>query len=138
MVDPITDMLNRIRNARAVSKKTVVIPFSKLKFEISKILEKENFIGKTEKKRRKEKKIIELNLNYEREQEMEPGIIKKDVELKLRRISKPGQRIYSSAKKIKKLKKGCGIAIISTSKGIMTDKKAEKQGLGGEVLFEIW
>jgi len=117
MVDPITDMLNRIRNARAVSKKTVVIPFSKLKFEISKILEKENFIGKTEKKRRKEKKIIEL---------------------KLRRISKPGQRIYSSAKKIKKLKKGCGIAIISTSKGIMTDKKAEKQGLGGEVLFEIW
>ncbi len=143
MTDPISDMLNRIRNAQAVLHQTVSIPFSKLKFEISKILEKENFIEKAEKKGKKEKKIIEVSLKYEqvpcgREQETESESVKKGVISELKRISKPGQRIYSNTKGIKKIKRGYGILIISTSKGIMADKEAKRQGLGGEILFEIW
>ncbi len=132
MVDPITDMLNRIRNAQAVSKKTVLVPFSKLKFEIAKILEEEGFIKKVEKKRRKEKRVIELNLNCPKK-----GGEGKDP-IKLERISRPGQRIYSGVKDINKIKKGYGVAILSTPKGIMTDREAKKKNLGGEVLFKIW
>ncbi len=143
MTDPIADMLNRIRNAQAVSKETVIIPFSKLKFEISKILEKENFIEKTEKKGRKEKKIIEISLKYEQvhreiEQRSEFEAVKKGVISGLKRISKSGQRIYGGVREIKRLKKGYGIVMVSTSKGVMTDREAEKQGLGGEILFEVW
>ncbi len=135
MIDPITDMLNRIRNAQAVSKKTVLIPFSKIKFEISKILERENLIKKSEKKRRKENKVIEINLNCK---ETKSSAGKRKVDIKLKRISKPGQRVYSGAKDIKKIKKNYGLLIISTPRGVMTDKEARKQNLGGEVLFEIW
>jgi len=145
MTDPIADMLNRIRNAQAVSHQTVSIPFSKLKFEISKILEKENFINKTEKKGKKEKKTIEINLKYESRQERdergqwaESGAVKKGVIDELKRISKPGQRIYGNAEEARKLKRGYGILIISTSKGVMTDRDARKQGVGGEILFEVW
>jgi small subunit ribosomal protein S8 len=128
-MDSISDMLNRIRNAQAVSKETVEIPFSNLKYEIAKILEKEKFVGKVEKKGRKTKKIIEIILKYE---DKTPAISY------LGRISRPGQRIYFPAKKVKKVKGGYGIAIISTSKGLMTDKEARKQKLGGEVIAEIW
>jgi small subunit ribosomal protein S8 len=129
MTDPITDMLNRIRNAQAVSKETVDIPFSNLKYEMAKILEKEKFIEKVEKKGRKTKRIIEITLRYEDKMPVISG---------LKRISKPGQRIYLPYKKIKKIKGGYGIAIISTSKGLMTNKEARKQKMGGEVLCEIW
>jgi len=128
-MDPITDMLNRIRNAQAVLKETVDISFSNLKYEIAKILEKEKFINKAEKKGKKTKKIIEITLKYH---EKIPAISG------LKRISKPGQRIYKPVKQIKKVKGGYGIAIISTSKGLMTDKEARKQKLGGEVLCEVW
>lgn len=129
MVDPITDMLNRIRNAQAVLKTQVSLPFSNLKYEIAKILEKEAFIKKVEKKGKKNKKTIEIILKYD---DKTPAISG------LKRISKPGQRIYFPAKKIKKVKGGYGIAIISTSKGLMTDKEARKQKVGGEVLCEVW
>lgn len=129
MTDPITDMLNRIRNAQAVNHLTVDIPFSNLKNEIAKILEKENFIEKIEKKNKKTKKVIEIALKYT---DKTPAISG------LRRVSKPGQRIYVSAKKIKKVKGGYGFAIISTPKGLMTDKEARKQKTGGEILCEIW
>jgi small subunit ribosomal protein S8 len=129
MTDPISDMLNRIRNAQAVFHPTVEIPFSNLKYEIAKILAKNGFIEKVEKKRRKVKKSIEITLKYENKTPAISG---------LKRISKPGQRIYSDFRKIKKVKGGYGIAIISTSKGLMTDKEARKQKLGGEVLCEIW
>lgn len=129
MVDPITDMLNRIRNAQAVLKTQVSLPFSNLKYEIAKILEKEAFIKKVEKKGKKNKKTIEIILKYD---DKTPAISG------LKRISKPGQRIYLPAKKIKKVKGGYGIAIISTSKGLMTDKEARKQKVGGEVLCEVW
>jgi len=129
MVDPITDMLNRIRNAQAVLKETVEVPFSNLKYEIAKILEKNGFIEKVEKKGKKTKKIIEITLKYDNKIPAISG---------LKRISKPGQTIYLGHRKIKRVKGGYGIAIISTSKGLMTDKEARKQKLGGEVICEVW
>jgi len=129
MTDPITDFLNRIRNAQAVLKPEVFVPFSNLKYEIAKILEKKGFVEKVEKKGRKTKRIIEITLKY---QEKIPAISG------LTRISKPGQRIYVRAKKIKKVKGGYGFSIISTPKGLMTDKEARKQKLGGEVICEVW
>jgi len=129
MTDPITDMLNRIRNAQAVSHQTVDIPFSKLKAEIAKILGEEKFLTKVDIKRKKKGKILKLSLKYDKEKGVISG---------LKRISRPGQRIYSSFKDIRKIKKKSGIVILSTSKGLMTDKGAKRQKLGGEVLCEIW
>lgn len=129
MVDPITDMLNRIRNALAVGRTTVEIPFSNLKYEIAKILEKEGFIDKTEKKGKKVKKFIEVTLKYDNKVPVISG---------LKRVSRPGQRIYLPFKKIRPVKGGYGLSIISTPKGLMTNKQARKQKLGGEVLCEIW
>ncbi len=128
-MDPIADMLTSIRNAQAVLKETVKIPFSKLKFEIAKILEKNAFVEKVEKKGRGIKRIIEIKLKYED---------KKPVISGLKRISKPGQRIYLRAKKIKPVRSGYGISIISTSKGLLTDKEVRKQNIGGEVICEVW
>lgn len=129
MIDPITDMLNRIRNAQAVFHPTVGIPFSKLKYEIAKILKRKNFIEKVEKKGRKTKKTVEITLKYT---DKKPAISG------LKRISKPGQKIYSPWNKIKRVKSGFGMAIISTSKGLITDKEAKVKKLGGEILCEIW
>ncbi|MCK4520601.1 30S ribosomal protein S8 [Candidatus Parcubacteria bacterium] len=129
MTDPVTDMFNRIKNAQAVLKPTVDIPFSAFKYEIAKILEKTGYIKKTEKKKRKTEKIIELSLKYNKD-------ISAITELK--RISKPGQRIYIPYQKIRKIKGGFGTAIISTSKGLMADGEARKNRLGGEVICEIW
>ncbi len=138
MTDPITDMLNRIRNAQAVLKETVDIPFSNLKYEISIILEKENFIEKVEKKGRKTKKFIKISLKYLPSSRVLQDKTKVAAISGLKRISKPGQRIYLSAKKMRRVRGGYGIAIISTPKGLMTDKKARRQKLGGEVLCEVW
>lgn len=129
MVDPITDMLNRIRNAGARLHPQVEVPFSLLKYEIAKILERKGFIEKVAKPGKKEKKTIEIVLKY---QDKMPAISG------MKRISKPGQRIYSKSKKIKNVKGGYGIAIVSTSKGLMTNREARKQKLGGEILCEIW
>jgi len=130
MMDPITDMLNRIRNAQAVRHQTVEIPFSNLKLKIIQILTKENFIKDFKKIKGKGQKIIKIFL------EQRNGNL--PVISGLKRISKPGQRIYKKAKEIKKVKSGYGITIISTSKGIMTGKEAKKKKLGGEVICEIW
>ncbi|OIP76063.1 MAG: 30S ribosomal protein S8 [Parcubacteria group bacterium CG2_30_36_18] len=139
MTDPVTDMLNRIRNAQAVLKETVDIPISNLRYEIAKILEKKGFIEKVEKKRKKIKRFIEITLKYLLSEALaKDGQNKIPAISRLKRISKPGQRIYLKAKQIKKVKGGYGIAIISTSKGLMTDKEARKQKLGGEVICEIW
>ncbi len=130
MTDPVTDMLNRIRNAQAVLKETVDIPISNLRYEIAKILEKGGFVAEVEKKGKKTKKVIEITLKYNEKVPVISG---------LKRISKPGKRIYKKAKELKPVKGGYGIAIISTSKGgLMTDKEARKQKLGGEVICEIW
>ena len=133
MTDPITDMLNRIRNAQALLKEQVSFPFSNLKYDIAKILEKEGFIEKAEKKGRKTKRIIDIILKYQNEQEGKRPSISG-----LIRVSKPGQRLYVKAKKIRRVKGGYGISIVSTSKGVMTGKEARKQKLGGEIICEIW
>ena len=128
-MDPISNMLTSIRNALAVGHPTVNVPFSNLKYKIAKILGKEDFIEKAEKKGKGVKKSLEITLKYEGKVPAISG---------LKRISKPGQKIYLSYKKIKKVKEGLGIAIISTSKGLMTNKETRKQKLGGEVICEIW
>ena len=131
MTDPIADMLNRIKNAQTVSHLTVEVPFSNLKYEIAKILEENGFIEKVEKKGRKTKRTIEIVLKYH---DKTPAI------LGLKRVSKPGQRIYFDSTQIKKVKDGYGMAIISTSKGggLMTNKEAGKRKIGGEVICEVW
>jgi len=129
MTDPIADMLNRIKNAQTVSRSTVEVPFSNFKYEIAKILEKHGFIEKVEKKGRKVKRAIVITLKY---RDKTPAISG------LKRVSKPGQRIYLDLTQIRRVKGGYGLAVISTSKGLMVDKEARKQGLGGEVLCEIW
>lgn len=137
MIDPIVDMLNRIRNAQAVLHQTVDIPWSDLKYEIAKILEKEGFVDSIEKKGRHPKKKLGITLKYKSDGDLGTSSITPAIE-GLRRISKLGQRIYLPSKKIKRVRGGYGIAIISTSKGLMTDKEARKQRLGGEVLCEVW
>ena len=129
MTDPITDMLNRIRNAQAVLKPTVDIPFSNLKYEIAKVLEKRGFVEKIEKKGKRIKKIFEIVLKYD---DKIPAISG------LKRVSKPGQRIYKGFEGLRSVRGGYGIAVVSTPKGLMTDKESRKQKLGGEVLCEVW
>jgi len=126
MTDPIADMLNRIKNAQAVSKETVLIPFSKIKYEIALIMKGQGFLKDVEKKRRKESRLLKATLDA------------KPLIGGLRRVSKPGQRIYVSSKDIKPVRGGYGIAIISTPKGLMTNKEAKKKKLGGEIICEIW
>ena len=129
MVDPISDMLTRIRNAQAVSSKTVLIPFSNLKLNLAKILEKQGLIGKVNVQGRKIRKIIEIKLIYKDGESVITSI---------KRISKPGQRIYIKKDEIKPIRQGYGLTIISTSKGLMTNMEAKKKRLGGEVICEIW
>ena len=129
MTDPIADMVNVIRNAQKVNKPTVEVLFSNIKFEIAKILEKEGFIEKVEKKGKKTKKSIEITLKFE---DKVPAISGTKM------ISKPGQRIYSSYKDLRQVRDGYGVSIISTSKGLMTNKEARKQKIGGEIICKIW
>ena len=128
-MDPIADMLTIIRNAQAVSKETVKFPFSKLKFEVAKVMEKKGFVGIVEKKGRKPKKVMEIKLKYENKNPVISG---------LKKISKPGQRIYVGFKDIKLVRSGYGIAIISTPKGLMTGQEARKKKMGGEILCQVW
>jgi len=141
-MDPISDMLTSIRNAVAVGHPTVNVPFSNLKYKIAKILGKEDLIEKVEKKGKGVKKSLEITLRYLPSQILPgktgEGERKVSAISGLKRISKSGQRIYLPYKKIKKIREGFGIAIISTSKGLMTNKEARKQKFGGEVICEIW
>ena len=129
--DPIADMLTRIRNAVSSKHKTVDIPASNMKLAIAKILLDEGYIKSFEEiKEENNQGIIRITLKY-----AENG---KKVIDGLKRISKPGLRVYASKEELPKVLNGLGIALISTSKGIMTDKEARKEGLGGEVLAYIW
>ena len=130
MTDPITDMFNRIRNAQAVSKEKVYIPFSSLKFHIATVLERKGFIGEIRKRKQKNKKIIEIILKYNDQGAPVISGIKK--------VSKPGQRIYAKSGQIRIAKGGHGITIVSTPSGVITGREAKKRGLGGEVIAEIW
>ena len=128
--DPIADMLTRIRNASQANFKTVDVPASNMKKDIAEILFNEGYIKAYEEIQTENQGIIRISLKY-----TEKG---KKVISGLRRISKPGLRIYASKEELPKVLNGLGIALISTSKGIMTDKKARELGIGGEVLAYIW
>ena len=127
--DIIADMLTRIRNASAMKYKTVDVLSSKMTKEIANILTKEGYIDGFEDKTEGSTKLLTLNLKY--------GAKKERVITGLKRISKPGLRVYVSANDVPRVLNGLGIAIVSTSKGIMTDKEARKANLGGEVLAYI-
>lgn len=128
-MDPVSNMLTLIRNAQAVRRETVSVPFSEIKYQIAKILAKNGFVGGVEKKGRKTQKIIEITLKYDNGS---PKIFG------LKKVSKPGQRIYKKFREIKSVKGGYGIAIVSTPRGLMTNKEARKQKLGGELICEVW
>lgn len=130
ITDPIADMLTRIRNANSSKHESVSVPCSKLRIEIAKILDKEGYIAGYEVIEDEIQGIIKINLKYG------PG--KQKVITGLKRVSKPGLRVYASKENLPKVLKGLGIAIISTSKGIMTDKEARKANVGGEVLAFVW
>ena len=130
MTDPIADMLTRIRNALMARHKTVVVPGSKLKLEIARILKEEGYIEDYRVIEEKPQIKIEIVLKYDEK--------KRPVIAGIKRVSKPGRRIYRGYKELPKVLNGLGIAIISTSQGIMTDHEAKKRRVGGEVICEIW
>lgn len=130
ITDPIADMLTRIRNANSSKHKTVDIPASKMKVAIADILFKEGYIKSYEELSNDVQGTIRVTLKYD-----EKG---NRVIAGIKRISKPGLRVYASKEELPQVLNGLGIAIVSTSKGIMTDKEARKIGLGGEVLAYVW
>jgi small subunit ribosomal protein S8 len=130
MTDPISDMLIRIKNALMARHKTVVVPGSKLKLEIARILKDEGFIEDYRVVEEKPQIKIEIVLKYDEK--------KRPVIAGIKRVSKPGRRIYRGYKELPRVLDGMGMAIISTSQGIMTDHEARKRRLGGEVICEIW
>ena len=130
VTDTIADMLTRIRNANQMRYETVEVPSSNIKKEVAKILKEEGYIKDYKVKDDNTQGTIVLTLKYTDKKER--------VITGLKRISKPGLRVYAKAEEVPKVLNGLGIAIISTSKGIMTDKKARKENIGGEVLAYIW
>ena len=129
MNDPISDMLTRIRNANDARHDTVDVPYSKVKKAIADILVAEGFVASADTLGEGTHKTIRITLKYEGKTKVLQG---------LKRISKPGLRIYANVEELPRVLNGLGIAIISTSKGIMTDKEARKQNVAGEVLEYIW
>ena len=129
VTDPIADMLTRIRNANQMRYKEVEVPASKMKKEIARILKDEGFIVDYKVKRNNIQDVLVLSLKY---------VDKERVITGLKKISKPGLRVYVKAEEVPTVLNGLGIAIISTSKGVMTDKEARQNSLGGEVLAYIW
>lgn len=129
MNDPISDMLTRIRNANDARHDTVDVPYSKVKKVIADILVAEGFVASADTLGEGTHKTIRITLKYEGKTKVLQG---------LKRISKPGLRIYANVEELPRVLNGLGIAIISTSKGIMTDKEARKQNVAGEVLAYIW
>jgi small subunit ribosomal protein S8 len=126
--DTISDILTRIRNASLIQSQSVSIPLTRISQQISQILEEEGFI---ESFQRKSARQLVLNLKYK-------GSDKKSCITNLRRISKPGLRVYSNNKSIPKILGGMGIVIVSTSQGLMTDRQARFKGIGGELVCSIW
>jgi small subunit ribosomal protein S8 len=129
VIDPIADMLTRIRNAIMVSHESVLVPSSKTKLSIVKILNEQGFIGRYEVLKGRPQPMIKIYLKYTGDQ---PAI------LGLERVSKPSLRVYTEKHEIPRVYGGLGIAILSTSKGIMTGQEAWRQRLGGEILCYVW
>ena len=128
--DPIADMLTRIRNANLVSHPSVEMPSSKLKVALARLLKEEGFIVSYEEKVEGKFKTLSIELKYDESN--------KPVITNLKRVSKPGLRNYCKAKNLPQVLGGLGVAVVSTSKGLLTDRKARKENLGGEVLAYIY
>ena len=130
MTDPIADMLTRLRNANSAHHQSVSMPYSKLKFAIAGILEREGYLAGSEVADARVGKTLTLNLKYgpKRERSIEG----------LRRVSKPGLRVYAKSNNLPEVLGGLGVAILSTSSGLMTDREANDKGVGGEVLAYVW
>lgn len=128
--DPIADMLTRIRNANMVSHETVEMPSSKLKVELAKLLKEEGYIVDYSVRQEGKFSFLSIVLKYDEKH--------KPVISNLKRISKPGLRNYCKSKHLPQVFGGLGIAIVSTSKGLLTDRKARKENIGGEVLCYVW
>ncbi|MCP2165841.1 30S ribosomal protein S8 [Goodfellowiella coeruleoviolacea] len=130
MTDPIADMLTRLRNANSAYHDEVVMPHSKLKANIAQILQREGYIAgfRSEEGDVSKNLVVELKYGPNRERSIAG----------LRRVSKPGLRVYAKSTNLPKVLGGLGVAIISTSSGLLTDKQASKQGVGGEVLAYVW
>lgn len=130
VTDPIADMLTRVRNANMAKHQTVDVPASKLKKQLANILLEEGYIKTVEDINNDGKSVIRITLKY--------GEGKSKVITGIKRISKPGLRVYAGKEELPKVLQGLGIAVISTSNGIMTDREARKLGIGGEVLCFVW
>jgi small subunit ribosomal protein S8 len=128
MTDPIADMLTRLRNAAAIKKDDVTLPLSRVKFEIAKILEKEGYLTHVEKTEGTHA-LLKLKLRITPE-----GAALRDV----KRISKPGRRVYATKSELPRVLNDFGFAVVSTSAGLMTNKEARKRGLGGEIVCEVY
>lgn len=128
-MDPVSNMLVSIKNGNRALKESVIIPHSKLCFAIATKLSKEGFVGSIAKKTRKGRPVMEITLIAE-------GRVPKINEIK--RLSKSSRRMYTSVDEIRSVRNGFGVMVISTPKGILTDKEARKEHVGGEVLFSIW
>lgn len=129
-MDVIGDMLTIIRNAQAVKKETVYIPYSKFKMSIAEILEKEGFVKDVSRKGKKNKRIIGVELKYR--EDGSPAISS------IKRISKPSKRVYLPLGKIYSIQGGRGLRVLTTPKGVLSDKEARKEKVGGEIVCELW
>ncbi len=129
MTDPIADMLTRIRNGYRAGHDRVEMPWSRIKEEIARILQEEGFLNGYKVHREGAKATLRVMLRY---------VDKQPVMLGIQRISKPGRRIYSGHRELPRVRNGFGIAIVSTSKGLMTDEAARRERVGGEVLCAVW
>lgn len=129
VADPIADFINRLKNASAIKKESVSVPFSNLKFEIASLLSREGFVASIERRGKKVKKYLDVSLKYTNG---EPGLHGAE------RVSRLSKRVYYKVADIKPVKYGQGIMVLSTPKGLMTDREARKEKVGGEALFKIW
>ncbi len=130
MTDPIADMLTRIRNAITARKAKVIMPASKMKARIAEVLREEGFVGAISSEEDGKQGLLSIELRYDNNNH--------NAIQGIRRVSKPGQRTYARHTGLPRVRSGLGVAILTTSKGIMTEREARKQGLGGELLCEVW
>jgi small subunit ribosomal protein S8 len=133
--DPIADMLTRIRNAVMTGKSVVAMPSSKLKVEIARILKEEGFLSSYEEAEPESgvQKVLRLQIKYVGDRRERRSVI-----TSMERVSRPGRRVYTRKQDIPWILSGMGIAILSTPKGVMTDKRARQVGVGGEILCKVW
>lgn len=130
MTDPIADLLTRIRNAQlAGNKKTIITPASNIKLNILKLLKREGYLENVDVKNKDDKPFFEVDLKYTNKKPAISAMV---------RVSRPGQRVYAKKGNIPYILQGFGLAIISTSSGLMTDREARKKGLGGELICKVW